>query len=84
VAERDANRQRIMGQARRAAEALAEGRPDAAMLAPPEIRSELVHWQERVQRSGRRLDLERWFLGLLTLMCLPRLGEAGVAARAGK
>jgi hypothetical protein len=59
----------MIEQARRAASELARGR-SGTELAPPEILTQVVALEARLDACNRRLDEEGWLIGLLTLACL--------------
>lgn len=83
MAEPEADRLRVLEQARRAAAEFASGR-DGTALAPAEIVDELGAWVRQLEHKDRKLDEEGWLIGLLTLVCLVRQqSAAGPAAPSG-
>jgi hypothetical protein len=78
VAESDDHRLRSIEQAQQAAAELGRGR-DGTWLAPPEIRTQVAEWKQRLDACERELDEEGWLIGLLTLACLPPRPDSGQA-----
>jgi hypothetical protein len=77
VAEPEADRRRIIVQARRAARLLAQGQ-DGTRLLPPELRFQAASWRQSLAMRNQKLDQEGWLLGLLTLACLSGSATGGL------
>jgi hypothetical protein len=66
-------RSETVRQLQRAARAFSAG-GDGLGLLPPELRSRVFEWRERLHSTGQTLDAEQWMLGLTTLACLQSQG----------